>query len=144
MFDEMFKKVLIIEDDLDFRDSLRDSLSAQNFAVSTADDGEQAMERLLAHRPDVVILDLLLPKVHGFEVLKRIRAYPDEVLAKTPVVILSNLSSQTDVEKGQELGANAYFVKSRTKNQEVVNKVKEILFGSANVKTEEVWDFSKG
>lgn len=143
MYDEMFKKILIIEDDLDFRNSLRDFLAAHNFAVSTADDGEQAMERLLAHRPDLVLLDLLLPRVHGFEVLKRIRTYPEAAVAKTPVVILSNLSSQADLEKAKELVVAGYFVKSHTKNEEVLNKIKEILFGSAGAKTDEVMDFTK-
>ena len=143
MSDEMFKKILIIEDDLDFRNSLRDALAAEGFSVSTADDGEQAMERLLAQNPDMVILDLLLPKVHGLEVLKRIRTYPQKDIALTPVIILSTLSSQADIEKGQEMGVLAYFVKSRTKTKEVVDKIKEILFGNSHAKTEEVWDFTK-
>ncbi len=143
MSDDMFKKILIIEDDLDFRNSLRDALAAEGFSVSAADDGEQAMERLLAQNPDIVVLDLLLPKVHGFEVLKRIRSYPQEDIAKTPVIILSNLSSQADIEKGQEMGVLAYFVKSRTKTKEVMGKIKEILFGSSQAKTQEVWDFTQ-
>lgn len=143
MYDEMFKKVLIIEDDLDFKNSLRDFLSAHSYAVSIADDGEQAMEKLLVHKPDLVLLDLLLPKVHGFEVLKRIRTYPDEAVAKIPVIILSNLSSQEDLAKAKELGTTAYFVKSHTKLEQVLEKVNETLFGKAKIKTEEVWDFTK-
>ena len=101
MYDDLFKKILIIEDDLTFRNSLNDFLAARSFAISTADDGEIAMERLLFHKPDVVILDLLLPKVHGFEVLKRIRTYPDPEVANKPVIILSNLSSPKDMETAQ-------------------------------------------
>jgi DNA-binding response OmpR family regulator len=144
MYDEMFKKVLIVEDDFDFRNSLRDFLAAHNFAVSTADDGEQAMEKILVHRPDVIILDLLLPKVHGFEVLKRIRTYPDESVAKTPVVVLSNLFSPADLEKAKELHVAEYFVKSQTKLDAVLDKVKEILFGSGGMpQGDEVMDFTK-
>ncbi len=143
MYDDMFKKVLIVEDDLDFRNSLRDTLAAMGFAVTTADDGEQAIERLLNHRPNVVILDLLLPKVHGFEVLKKIRSYPDPDIAKTPVVIVSNLSSETDYDQAQTMGVSGYFVKNHLKMEELTGKIKEILFGSASAVTEEVWDFSK-
>ena len=142
MYDDSSKKILIVEDDLDYRNPFRDFFSARGYAVSTADDGEQAMDRLLVHKPDVIILDLLLPKLHGFEVLKRIRAYPDEKISKTPVIILSNLASEADMKQGTELGAAAYFVKAHVDKEEVVNKVKEIIYGSANVKTEEVWDFT--
>ena len=70
MSDDMFKKILVIEDDLSYRNPLTDYFSGHGFTISTADDGEMAMEKLLFHRPDLVFLDLLLPKVHGFEVLR--------------------------------------------------------------------------
>lgn len=143
MYDDMFKKVLIVEDDLDYRNPLRDFLAARGYAVSVADDGEQAMDRLLVHQPSIVLLDLLLPKLHGFEVLKRIRAYPDEKIAKTPVIVLSNLSSEADLKQAGELGVASYFVKAHTSKEEVLAKIKEILFGSADAKTEEVWDFTQ-
>jgi DNA-binding response OmpR family regulator len=142
MYDDMFKKVLIVEDDLTYRNPLGDFLSAHSFAISTADDGEQAMEKLLLHKPNLVILDLLLPKVHGFEVLKRIRTYPDQNVAKTPVIILSNLSSEKDFEVGQSLGIEAFFVKSHTTFEEVLKKAQEILFKDQKPPDEtEVLDF---
>lgn len=143
MYDDMFKKVLIVEDDLDFRNPMRDFLAARGYAVSTADDGEQAMDRLLVHKPDIILLDLLLPKLHGFEVLKRIRAYPDEAIAKTPVIILSNLSSEEDIKQAESLQTSGYFIKAHSTKEEVLGKIKEILFGSAGAKTDnEVWDFT--
>ncbi len=93
----MLKKILIIEDDLSYRVPLKDYLASHNFAVAEADDGEQAMDKLLIHRPDMVILDLLLPKVDGFEVLHRIRTYPETSIANIPVIILINLSSNKDI-----------------------------------------------
>jgi CheY-like chemotaxis protein len=144
MSNDMFKNILIVEDDLDFRNPMRDFLSARGYGVSVADDGEQAIDRLLTHKPSVVLLDLLLPKIHGFEVLKKIRQYPDLVIAKTPVIILSNLASDTDIKQGEALGISAYFVKSHTDKDQVLGKIKEILFGSAHAKTDhEVWDFTQ-
>lgn len=142
MYDDMFKKVLIIEDELSYRDIIRDYLSAHGCTVSTADNGEMAMEKLLVHRPNLVILDLLLPKVDGFEVLKRIRTYPDEEIKNMPVIVLSNLSSSEAVLKAQALKIDAYFVKANTPQQLVLNKVQEILFKGAKP-GEEVWDFTK-
>jgi two-component system, OmpR family, response regulator MprA len=127
MYDDLYKKILIIEDDLVFRNPLRDFLSANNFAISLADDGEQAMDKLLVHRPDIIILDLLLPKIDGFEVLHRIRTYPDESIANIPIIILSNVSSNDGIEKAEGYKIEAYFVKSHTKFNEVLKKIKEIL-----------------
>lgn len=143
MYDDLFKKVLIVEDDLTYRNPLNSYLAARGFAVSTADDGEQAMEKILVHLPDVIILDLLLPKVDGFEVLKRIRGYPQAGIANTPVIILSNLSSGEDVEKAQKHNISAFFVKSHTNFEEVVKKVQEILFKGASSGKDEIWDFTK-
>jgi DNA-binding response OmpR family regulator len=141
MFDELQKKILIVEDDLTYRNPLGSYLSAHNFSISTADDGEQAMEKLLLHKPDLVVLDLLLPKVHGFEVLKRIRSYPEESVAKTPVIILSNLSSEKDLETGQSMDIIAYFVKAHTSFDEVLKKVQEVLFKDGKGMENEVMDF---
>ncbi|MDR3642244.1 MAG: response regulator [Candidatus Doudnabacteria bacterium] len=141
MYDDMFKKILIIEDDLSYRNPLNDYFSSRGFTISTADDGEMAMEKLLFHRPDLVILDLLLPKVHGFEVLKRIRTYPDEKIAAMPVIILSNLSSEADIKTAEELKISAYFVKSQTSFEDVFKKASEILFKGGKGPVDEVLDF---
>ncbi len=143
MSDDSNKKVLIVEDDLEYRNRLRDYLTAQGFAVSVADDGEQAIDRMLVHRPNLILLDLLLPKIHGFEVLKRIREYPDPEVAKTPVIILSNLASESDIMQGNSLGVIAYFVKAHTNREEILGKVKEVIYGSSDAKTSEVWDFTQ-
>jgi len=141
MYDDMFKKILIIEDDLTYRNPLSDFLAAHNFAISNADDGEVAMERLLFHKPDLIILDLLLPKVHGFDVLKRIREYPDQEVAKKPVIILSNLSSDKDIETAHSLKVEGYFVKSHTSYEDVLKKIQEVLFKGKPAPENEVMDF---
>jgi len=140
MYDDSSKKILVIEDDLDYRKSLYDLLGHE-FSFIAADDGEQGIERLLVHRPDLVILDLLLPKIDGFEILKRIREYPDEGIKKTPVIVLSNLSGNEDFVKAQNWKVEAYFVKSHTKLADVKAKVKEVLYKGTEGPKEEVMDF---
>src|ERR1051326_2035056 len=109
-----YKRVLIIEDDLEYRKRLGDFLSARGCDVSVADDGPSAMEKLLFHKPHLIILDLLLPGLDGFGVLERIRAYPEKEMAETPVIVLSNLSSEEDVQKATSFNVVAYCVKSHT------------------------------
>ncbi|MBI5530338.1 MAG: response regulator [Candidatus Doudnabacteria bacterium] len=137
------RKVLIVEDDLDYRTSLSTYLSAHGLTVATADDGSQAMEKLLFHRPGLVILDLMLPKVQGLEVLKRIREYPEEDVSKTPVVVLSNLSGTEDIEKAKELGCEDYLVKSQNDFEGILKVVREKFFGGGMLPNYEILDFTK-
>ena len=145
MYDDLFKKILIVEDDLSYRNPLRDFLSNHSYTVSVADDGAMAMEKLLFHKPNVVILDLMLPKVNGFDVLGRIRAYPDSEVANLPVIVLSNLSGEKDIAKAKAGGINYYLIKSQTTFDDVLRKVEEILFhGKApSGPAQEVWDLTK-
>lgn len=140
MYDDLSKKILVIEDDLDFRKSLYDLLGHE-FSFIAADDGEQGIERLLVHRPDLVILDLLLPKIDGFEILKRIREYPDEGIKNTPVIVLSNLASNEDFVKASNYKVDAYYVKAHTKLADVKQKIKEVIYKSNDGPKEEVLDF---
>ncbi len=137
------KKVLIVEDDVDYRTSLSTYLSAHGLTVAIAEDGSQVMEKLLFHRPGLVILDLMLPKVKGLEVLKRIREYPEESVAHTPVIVLSNLSDTEDIEKAQELHCEAYLVKAQSNFPEILVVVKEKFFNGGTLPNYEILDFSK-
>ena len=137
------KKVLIVEDDADYRNSLTTYLSAHGMEVSTAEDGSQAMEKLLFHRPGLVVLDLMLPKVDGYDVLKRIREYPEAVIAHTPIVVLSNLSDTESIEKAKKLGCEAYLVKSQNNNEEILEVVREKFFQGGTLPNYEILDFSK-
>jgi len=140
MYDDLSKKILVIEDDLEFRKSLYDLLGHE-FTFITADDGEQGIEKLLVHKPNLIILDLLLPRIDGFEVLKRIREYPDEKIKKTPVIILSNLASNEDFVKAGNWKVEAYFVKAHTKLAEVKEKVKQVIYKDGDSPREEILDF---
>jgi DNA-binding response OmpR family regulator len=119
---------LIVEDDNNLRRILVDGLSKSNYDLFEAADGEQAVNMVMDHRPDLVLLDLLLPKLDGFKVLERIRHYPEPSVAHTRVVVLSNLWSNKDILRAQALNVDEYFVKANTNVDDVFNKVRVILF----------------
>lgn len=120
------KKVLYVEDDAFFADMMTEKLSAVGCKMSHAITGEQALEVLVKDRPDLIVLDIMLPGgMDGFAVLERIKQ--DEHSKDAPVVILSNLSSLEDVEKGMRLGAFKYLTKANVTPQEVVIALNEVL-----------------
>ncbi len=120
-------RVLIIEDDQFLRDLLVTKLLKENFEVDTAIDGPGGSEKAISSHPDVILLDIILPGVDGFEILKRVRtnAMPD--VAKTPIILLSNLGQETDVEKGRTLGADDYLIKSNFTIDEIIEKIRRVL-----------------
>lgn len=124
------KKILLVEDDDTLRATLRDHLF-QQYQVFEAADGEQAIASCLDHRPDLILLDLLIPKLDGFKVLERIRNYPDPEISQTHVVVLSNLWSQKDILQVEGLKIDEYFVKAHTKMEDVYAKIREIIIQGA-------------
>ncbi len=120
------KKILIVEDDKNLSQALSDRLS-KLCVVASAEDGEQALEKLLDSPPDLILLDLLLPKLDGFKVLERLRNYPDKNIAEIPVVVLSNLWSNKDILQVKALRVEEYFVKAHTDLDQVVGKVQQVL-----------------
>lgn len=121
----MPKKILIIEDDKFLRELMVRKLSSLQFDVAAAVDGEEGLEKIKTELPDVVLLDLILPGINGFEVLEM--AKKDPATAKIPVIILSNLGQSEDIEKGLKLGAQDFLVKAHFTPQEIVNKLQTIL-----------------
>lgn len=118
-------KVLIIEDDKFLRDLMSHKISKEGFETIEAVDGEEGLKTALEKLPHVILLDLILPGMDGFEVLQRIRQ--DSKIGKTPVMILSNLGQKDDIEKGNQLGATDYLVKAHNTPGEIVEKVKVII-----------------
>ena len=119
------KKVLIVEDDQLIFSILSRELIDAGFQVSNAYDGEQAIIVTREQRPDLVLLDILLPRKNGFEVLQTLKE--DAELAKIPVVILSNLGQPEDIQKGRELGAVDYMIKVEFEPKQIVDKVRTLL-----------------
>ena len=121
-------KILLVEDDPLMVRMYQRKLLKDQFEVDTAVDGEEGLVKIKSFKPDLVLLDIMMPKLNGLQVLERMKADPD--LAKIPVMILTNLGgSQQDIERGLGLGAVAYMVKSAYRPSEVIAKVKEVLAG---------------
>lgn len=121
----MFKKILLIEDDKFLRELMSKKLITLGYDVVSAADGESGLVMIKETKPDVVLLDLILPGINGFEVLEKAKQDPETV--NIPVVILSNLGQGEDIEKGLALGAKDFLVKAHFTPQEIVNKLKSIL-----------------
>ncbi len=122
------KNILLVEDEPLLGTLLRQRLEKEGFSVSLARDGSEGLELLKNKQFDLVLLDIILPKVSGFEFLEQAQADPQ--MQKVPIVITSNLGQETDLEKGQSLGAVGYFVKARISMEELVERIKEFLLSS--------------
>lgn len=118
-------KVVIVEDEKMLADMYKTKFSMENFDAKKANDGKAGFELVKKVQPDIVLLDIIMPKLDGFAVLKMIKEDPE--LADIPVILLSNLGQDEDVKKGKKLGAADYFVKSNHTPAEVVQKVKQVL-----------------
>ncbi len=117
--------ILIVEDQHGFRRIYHDVLSSEGYEVLEAEDGEEGWQTVKNQKPSLVLLDLGLPKIDGFEVLKRIRA--DNETKNIPVIIFSVLGEQKDVKKGLEMGANDYTVKGFYTPRQILSKIKSLL-----------------
>jgi DNA-binding response OmpR family regulator len=120
-------KVLLVEDDSFLREICSKKLTKEGYTVYEAIDGEQAIEALGQIYPDIILLDIILPAVDGFQVLNQIRHHKDKEIAKAPVIMLSNLGQEDDIKKAMEMGANDYLVKAHFTTEEIVAKIKSIL-----------------
>ncbi|MCK5592381.1 MAG: response regulator [Candidatus Pacebacteria bacterium] len=130
MEETKLKKILLAEDDQFISRAYKDGLERVGFEIIIALEGFTAIEKVKTEKPDIVLLDLMMPEKNGFEVLEEIRA--GENSKDTPVIILSNLGQASDVEKGKELGATDYLIKSNFSMKEVIEKVKFHLEKSNN------------
>ena len=121
----MTKKILLIEDEPALQETLGDFLKSSGFNVVSAFDGLSGVEMAKKEKPDLVILDLILPKKNGFEVLTDLKKNP--ATSVIPVMVLTNLESAEDVDRALEGGASAYLVKTNYRLEEVLEKVKTLL-----------------
>lgn len=119
------KKILIVEDDRFLSEMYATKLTASGFEVETAEDGQEALAKVKEQKPDLILLDIVLPKMDGFEFLRSFKK--DPASEKILVVILTNLGQKEEVDKGLKLGANDYIIKAHFTPTEVVAKVKKLL-----------------
>lgn len=121
----MAKKILIIEDDRFLRELIVKKLVNEGYDTLEAIDGEQGLQKIKEEKPDLVLLDLILPGIDGFEVLAQKK--DDASISGIPVVILSNLGQKEDIERGLNLGAIDYLIKAHFTPAEIIEKVRNIL-----------------
>ncbi len=119
------KRVLYVEDEKFFADTVEKVLSNAGYSVKLAADGEAGIKIAKEWKPDLILLDLLLPKIEGFEVLRQLKA--DLATKAIPIVVLSNLNSEGDVQKAKELGSTHFFVKAVTMPTNILVAVKEVI-----------------
>ena len=119
--------ILIVEDQIGFRQIYQDVLESFGYTVLTAEDGEVGWAMMREQKPDLVLLDLGLPKITGLEILEMARA--DEKTRTLPIMIFSVMGEQKEVDKAMKLGANDYILKGFTSNREIVEKIKKFLAG---------------
>ncbi len=121
----MSKKILLVEDDKFLRELISKKLKSADYEVIETTDGESAIIKAKELKPDLVLLDLILPGVDGFEVLAKIKE--DPAVGQIPVIILSNLSQQEEVERALNLGAADFLIKAHFIPNEIIEKIEKIL-----------------
>jgi len=119
------KLILLVEDDEFLAELYATKLNLEGFTVALATDGEKGLKMIKDKIPDLILLDIILPKMDGFEILKNIKA--DKSLKKVPVILLTNLSQKDEIKKGLDLGANDYLIKAHFMPSEVVKKIKQTI-----------------
>ncbi len=119
------KKILLVEDDDGLANVYRTRLETEGFKVNRVPNGEDALASAIEFRPDLILLDVMMPKVSGFDVLDILRNTPET--ANVKVVMLTALSQDTDKQKAEKLGADDYMVKSQVVIADVVERVKHHL-----------------
>jgi DNA-binding response OmpR family regulator len=119
------KKILFIEDEASLQKTLGDALKGDGYQVVSALDGEIGLRLARSEKPDLILLDIILPKINGLEVLKMLKE--DQETESIPVIILTNLENMEEVNRAIELGAKAYLVKSQYTMEEVRDKIEKAL-----------------
>jgi len=122
-------KILLVEDDVNLREIYSARFAAESYEVITASDGEEALATAVRERPDLIVLDVMMPKISGFDVLDILRSTPET--KDTKVIMMTALSQDADRKRGESLGANKYLIKSQVTLEDVVNSVKEQLGGGS-------------
>ena len=117
------KKILIVEDDIALSKALSFKLAVEGFSLKTLFNGENVVPRLKEEHFDLILLDLIMPKVDGWQVFQRVRA---EHLA-IPIMVISNLSDPDSIKRAKDLGAKQYFVKANTSLSQIVEEIKRLL-----------------
>ena len=125
MADQNQKTVMLVEDEKFLSNLLKARLEALGVKVIQVFDGSEAIKLLADLKPDLILMDIILPKISGFEIMEMINA--DPTLNSAPIVIISNLGQDGDIQKGKALGAVEYFIKAKVSIDELVKKIISFL-----------------
>lgn len=115
------KVILLVDDDLTLREMYQERLKAEGFDIVQASNGDEAIKKANEVKPNIILLDIMMPKINGFDVLKDLKANPE--LKDIPVIVLTALIQDVDRVQGKKLGAADYIVKSETMPGEVIEKI---------------------
>ncbi len=118
-------RIVVADDDRMFRKVAETTLRRLGYAVATASDGEDALQLIRSERPDMIVLDLIMPKLQGFDVLTILKQ--DALTSAIPVIVLSSLTQEQDKQEAMDLGAVAYFNKTTFSMSELVKQVENTL-----------------
>ncbi|MEK7188661.1 MAG: response regulator [Patescibacteria group bacterium] len=119
------KTILFIEDEFALQKTFRETFTKESYEMVSALDGETGLRLAKTKKPNLILLDLVLPQIHGFDVLRQLKE--DQETKEIPVIVLTNLEGVGDVEKALELGATTYLVKSQYTLEEVLEKIRKVL-----------------
>jgi len=123
----MAKKILLIEDEEVLSNLLNRKLEESGYEVTVAFDGEEGLAIMKKQKPDLILLDIVMPKMGGFEVMENMNRTPGLELKQLPVIVVSNSGQPVEIDRALELGIRDYLIKTQFDPQEVVDKVKKIL-----------------
>lgn len=118
-------KILLVEDDINLREIYAARLAAESYQVVSASDGEEALAIAVREKPHLILLDVMMPKISGFDVLDILRSTPET--KNTRVIMLTALSQKSDRARGEQLGVNKYLVKSQITLEDVVQTIRDTL-----------------
>ena len=121
-------KILLVEDDSNLREIYGARLEAEGYEIVSAGDGEEALALAVREQPDLIISDVMMPKISGFDMLDILRSTPETKNVK--VIVMTALSQEEDRQRGEELGADRYVVKSQVTLDDVVAMVQDLLAGT--------------
>lgn len=119
------KKILVVEDDIDLREAIVEKFKSENFEVFESSNGKDGLEKALRIRPDLILLDLIMPKMDGTTMLRKLRE--DKWGRLVPVIILTNISDAEKLAEALEIGVDEYLLKAEWKLKDVVDKVRKII-----------------
>jgi CheY-like chemotaxis protein len=118
-------KVLIIDDDKFIREVYKSELNQENIEVELAESGEEGLEKVKSLKPDLILLDMILPGKSGFDILGELQT--DAELKKIPVIVFSSLSQQSDIDEANKLGCSRYLPKDNYSPKQIVDEIKKIF-----------------